>query len=93
MCRFRERKNRKKIKIKRWLFPEKSPEVIIVVFMRLCVCVRAAVLPEQGSTAVLGGPSNNQLLLPVHVLPGQTVATAVQDPGHIKGLMQEKKRT
>lgn len=49
-------------------------------------------LPEQGSTAVLGGPSNDQLLLPVHVLLGQTVATASQDPGHVKGLTQEKKK-
>lgn len=84
-------KNRKKKKS--WLLPEKSPEVIAAVFTRLCVCVRAAMLPEQGSTAVLGGPSNDQLLLPVHVLSGQTVATAGQDPGHVKGLMQGKKRT
>lgn len=86
MCRFRERKRQegeKKLALSR-----KSPEVIAAVFMRLCMCM----LPEQGSTAVLGGPSNDQLLLPVHVLPGQTVATASQDPGHIKGLTQEKKK-
>lgn len=86
MCRFRERKRQegeKKLALSR-----KSPEVIAAVFMRLCMCM----LPEQGSTVVLGGPSNDQLLLPVHVLPGQTVATASQDPGHVKGLTQERKK-
>lgn len=50
----------------------------------------AAVLPEQGSTAVLGGPAYYQLLLPVHVLLGQTVAAAVQDPRHVEWLPQPK---
>lgn len=45
-----------------------------------------AVLPEQGSAAVLGGPSYDQLLLPVHVLPGQAVAAAAQGPRHVQRL-------
>lgn len=81
-------------KKKSWLFFRKEPRSDrSSVYEVVRVCVRAAVLPEQGSTAVLGGPSNDQLLLPVHVLPGQTVATAVQGPGHVKGLVIEKKRT
>lgn len=45
-------------------------------------------LPEQGPAAVLGGPPYDQLLLPVHVLPGQTVAASAQDPRHIEWLVQ-----
>lgn len=48
----------------------------------------SVMLPEQGSTAILGGPSNNQFLLPVHVLPGQTMAASTQSPCHIEWLEQ-----
>lgn len=80
MCHFRERKTRGEKKASSF------QKVIAVVFIRL------RMLPEQRSAAVPGGPANDQLLLPVHVLPGQTVATATQDPGHVKGLMQDQKR-
>lgn len=49
-------------------------------------------LPEQGSAAVLGGPAYDQFLLPVHVLPGETMAAATQDPRHVKWLAREKKQ-
>lgn len=46
-------------------------------------------LPEQGPAAILGGPSYDQFLLPVHVLPGETVTAATQGPRHIEWLQKQ----
>lgn len=60
--------------------------MITAVFMTVCVCVSVGMLPEQRSAAILGGPSYNQFLLPMHVLPGQTMAAASQCPRHVQWL-------
>lgn len=60
--------------------------------MRVRVCLSAGVLPEQGSAAVLGGPANYQFLLPLHVLPGQTVAATAEGSRHVEGLVQPTAR-
>lgn len=50
------------------------------------VAFPCAGLPDELPRAVLDRATHNQLLLPVHVLPGQPMTSATQNKGHIKRL-------
>lgn len=52
-----------------------------------------ATLPDELASAVLDRATYNQLLLPVHVLPGQPVTSTGQNQGHIKRLRQRDSPT